>query len=207
MKKFGFTLAEVLITLTIIGVIATMVLPSLQSNVALRTIEAATQKFYTTFQQGIKMYMVEQGLDTLQYIDSNDIDSLIKSTFNVESKCETPSACFAEQYRKSSSSGVAHSNFLTASMPAYILEDGMAIQLNSQLVVTVDVNGIKGPNVLNKDLWTLSLSYNGKLNDMAFTDGIKTPAAIKTKFEKCKSGSDEYGCFAHFVQNGFKFDY
>ena len=34
MKKRGFTLAEVLITLTIIGVVATMTLPALMTNTA-----------------------------------------------------------------------------------------------------------------------------------------------------------------------------
>ena len=34
MKKHGFTLAEVLITLSIIGVVATMTLPALMTNTA-----------------------------------------------------------------------------------------------------------------------------------------------------------------------------
>ena len=44
MKK-GFTLAEVLITLGIIGVVAAMTMPTLIQNHQKRSLEVATQKF------------------------------------------------------------------------------------------------------------------------------------------------------------------
>ena len=52
--KFGFTLAEVLITLGIIGVVAAMTIPTLISKNQKRVIEAKLKEDYSIIQQVIK---------------------------------------------------------------------------------------------------------------------------------------------------------
>ena len=49
MKKNGFTLAEVLITLAIIGVVATMTLPAVMTNTAEQQAKSALKKGINTF--------------------------------------------------------------------------------------------------------------------------------------------------------------
>ena len=58
-RKVAFTLAEVLITLGIIGVVAAMTLPTLIQNHQKRSLEVATQKFYSTMSQAVKKYMAD----------------------------------------------------------------------------------------------------------------------------------------------------
>ena len=53
--KKGFTLAEVLITLGIIGVVAAMTLPTLIQNYKRHEVETRLAKFYTTINQAIQM--------------------------------------------------------------------------------------------------------------------------------------------------------
>ena len=53
--RFGFTLAEVLITLGIIGVVAAMTIPTLMSNYRKHIIETRLTKFYSTMTQAIKL--------------------------------------------------------------------------------------------------------------------------------------------------------
>ena len=53
--RFGFTLAEVLITLGIIGVVAAMTIPTLMSNYRKHVIETRLTKFYSTMTQAIKL--------------------------------------------------------------------------------------------------------------------------------------------------------
>lgn len=74
MNKFGksnrkiftaFTLAEVLITLGIIGVVAALVIPPLVQNYQKMTYVTGLKKAYSTFQQGIKLYMADQGTTDL----------------------------------------------------------------------------------------------------------------------------------------------
>jgi len=52
-KNLGFTLAEVLITLGIIGVVAAMTIPTLLTNIRHRDYTAKLKKFYSTMNQVI----------------------------------------------------------------------------------------------------------------------------------------------------------
>lgn len=52
-KKQGFTLAEVLITLGIIGVVAALTFPALTANYRKRVIETRLKKFYSTINQAV----------------------------------------------------------------------------------------------------------------------------------------------------------
>lgn len=54
-KKFAFTLAETLITLGIIGIVAALTIPSLISAYRKKVIETKLVKFYTTMNQAIKL--------------------------------------------------------------------------------------------------------------------------------------------------------
>lgn len=60
MKK-GFTLAEVLITLGIIGVVAAMTIPSLLQNHRKKVVETKLKKFYSTINEAVKLAEVEFG--------------------------------------------------------------------------------------------------------------------------------------------------
>ena len=62
----AFTLAEVLITLGIIGVVAAMTLPSLIQNYQKKALATQTQKFYSTMSQAVKQYMADYGVDDLR---------------------------------------------------------------------------------------------------------------------------------------------
>ena len=58
-RKFAFTLAEVLITLGIIGVVAAITMPVLIQNQTNRETEVKLQKFYSVFNQAIKRSIVD----------------------------------------------------------------------------------------------------------------------------------------------------
>jgi len=60
-KKAAFTLAEVLITLAIIGVVAAMTIPTLVQGYKKKVVETRLQKFHATFLQVFKMSEIENG--------------------------------------------------------------------------------------------------------------------------------------------------
>lgn len=60
-KRFGFTLAEVLITLTIIGVIAAMTIPTLMSNTSDQEYKTGLKKAISTLNQAITMQYALEG--------------------------------------------------------------------------------------------------------------------------------------------------
>lgn len=61
MKKAGFTLAEVLIVLVILGVIASMTVPSLMSNSNQTVYITGAQKAYSTLNNAIQMASINDG--------------------------------------------------------------------------------------------------------------------------------------------------
>jgi len=72
-SRRGFTLAEVLITLGIIGVVAAMTLPVLIQNHRKSVVETTAKKFYTNINQALLMYKTETGdTSTDWYITSVD---------------------------------------------------------------------------------------------------------------------------------------
>lgn len=66
MKKIGFTLAEVLITLGIIGVVAALTIPTLVNNYQKKTYVTGLQRAYAQLQQVFKLAMAQDSVDLLQ---------------------------------------------------------------------------------------------------------------------------------------------
>ena len=65
MKKHGFTLAEVLITLGIIGVVAAMVLPAVMSNVQKHIFYNQYRKSVSTLNRGFTLMLGKEGVTSL----------------------------------------------------------------------------------------------------------------------------------------------
>ena len=65
MKKRGFTLAEVLITLGIIGVVAALTTPALVKNSGQAKIGPSLAKFVNTFETATERYMAEESISSL----------------------------------------------------------------------------------------------------------------------------------------------
>ena len=61
LKRQAFTLAEVLIILGIIGVVAALTLPALINNYEKSVVETRMQKFYTNINAALKLSIVENG--------------------------------------------------------------------------------------------------------------------------------------------------
>ena len=59
MRNFGFTLAEVLITLGIIGVVSAITIPNLMENVRNRDLQVQLKKTYSEWNQ-ISMSFMEE---------------------------------------------------------------------------------------------------------------------------------------------------
>ena len=205
-KLKGFTLAEVLITLTIIGVISAITLPALQNNVNTTAMEKQTSKFYSQLQEMVDRYKSINGIDQ---IDS-DIwsEANLKKYFKIRSKCASRTDCFASTYYsvKDVSKTYKMSDMTNANATYYMLTDGTTFGIDSNNIVTFDINGPKKPNKVGYDMWVASISDDGTIDGIG-QNGNTSKADIKTSLDNCLKGADYYGCFGHFVRNGFKFDY
>ena len=78
MKKQGFTLAEVLVTLSIIGVVAALTLPALVNNTSNAKIGPALSKFNSTFVNAMDQYLTQSGEESVSTSDINNLQSYIR---------------------------------------------------------------------------------------------------------------------------------
>ena len=75
LRKTAFTLAEVLITLGIIGVVSAMTLPTLIESHNRQVVETRLEKFYSTINQAIVRAEVDFGDRSDWYQDTNNIET------------------------------------------------------------------------------------------------------------------------------------
>ncbi|MCD7878770.1 MAG: prepilin-type N-terminal cleavage/methylation domain-containing protein [Candidatus Gastranaerophilales bacterium] len=80
MKKLGFTLAEVLITLVIIGVIAAMTVPTLMNNTNQQEFRTAFKKAISGLNQALTLHYALEGLTAQDYDTASGLVSSVFKT-------------------------------------------------------------------------------------------------------------------------------
>ena len=167
-KKLGFTLAEVLITLGIIGIVAEMVIPTL--IIQYKKQEAVTQLkvTYSILSQAVKMSELDNGpVDNWEYersvLSANDFYKkylkpylkVSKEYFNV-ARPENVSYLFLNNTTDD------YWSYYYPSTPKIVLNNGTLISVTNinglkNQSIGVDINNFKGPNKWGKDFFFLNI--------------------------------------------------
>lgn len=191
LNNSGFTLAEVLITLGIIGIIAEITIPSLMFDMQKQNWVVTLQKSYTTFNQALikvandnscpgdlRCTGLFDGSVTMQ-----DFGDAVSSYFKVAKNCGLNSnqGCFSNSVGPNyDGTGTRNTTYDTATSNSYrfITADGVSVLITSNSdncgsvtgfnyltqmcgQVFFDVNGLKGPNNFGRDIFRFYIS-NGK---------------------------------------------
>ncbi len=193
MKKNGFTLAEVLITLTIIGVIATMTLPALMTNTQEQQAKTGLKKGINTLTEAAQLSQAIDGVGFADLTSANTTSSDIVANPSLYALL-----VLRTQYdpKKSGTGKLPIGQGASKSSDNYALffRDGSAISFpatvtstsNSGNVVEADglpkgiravydTNGLKGPNVISN----CSKMLTGESAETSKDDG--TPAGLASK--------------------------
>ena len=162
MKKNGFTLAEVLITLAIIGVVATLTLPSLMSNTQEQQAVTAFRKAMNTLNEAAQMNAAVDGFD---YGDINagttpGADAAVYDDNGVLAQSVWAMMSSKAQVDVTKSGAVGGSIHPACDDLANVIafRDGTMLcyaatttsgDASAVINATVDTNGIKAPNVVS----------------------------------------------------------
>lgn len=178
-RKSAFTLAEVLITLGIIGVVAALTLPTLIANYKKQVIISKLNKVYSTISQAYIFAKSDNGelqdwkLENYTESDKDDEDILyyLLPYLKVLRFCgKSEKGCFPDvRYGSIGSIGFGVNIDSSKWYSNAILEDGSIISsitfrsnVGNEVVVSgfirVDVNGNNPPNVLGIDLFNFYIS-------------------------------------------------
>lgn len=173
--KKAFTLSEVLITLTIIGVVAAITVPLIQKDALTESYLVKAKKVYDNLQGSI-LYSAIEGTATLSSFTDQDNTAInkiysiyIEPHVSVARKCDSnQSNCWTTpKLLNGNSFNGANKNYITA-----LLSDGTSINVDvwdstdtynkfgvsgassNTLIIMYDVNGPKkGPNTFGKDVF------------------------------------------------------
>ncbi len=188
--KPAFTLAEILITLGIIGIVAALTIPTLMSSIQNRQLEVGLKNAYSTLTQALKMYEQDNGYPlTSSNVGSRKLKSILMKYIKNVKDCgwgqsDIQKSCMPNiAYAKDSQNYEFYMNYdgtdvLDEQFYSYF-DDGQFVMNNGMLVllenvstnrytfISVDVNGHKKkPNRLGHDLFMFQLMDDGQLLPM-----------------------------------------
>ena len=211
MKK-GFTLAEVLITLVIIGVIAALTIPNLIQKYTEQTTVKKLQKFYSTLSNAYNLAMKDNGpanewgliADTAS---ANKIyDLLFKPYFKITKNCGTDNTgnCITNNNYKYLDNTEYASYGGNNGFYKVTLDDGAAVfwrgytLYSASIAILYDVNGQKGPNMWGRDLFDFLVK-----KDKVFPTGIPSGEYSAASFNnECKLTGRGGSCAAWVIYKG-----
>lgn len=218
-SKIAFTLAEVLITLGIIGVVAAMTIPSLIQSYKEKATVTAVKQSYSIFAQALKMVT----------IDNPDLSALTDSSLSAKENsqimfkeiskhikkvksCDVDKKCMGNTYylnlnNEKVSNWDTYNNLVTGvlangtsfwilSLPASISgEETYAGQIG------IDINGNKRPNKFGVDFFWFTFNKNGELfaGRGEGTGGIYGNCELSPSNSNWSNG---YGCSEWIITHG-----
>ena len=212
----AFTLAEVLVTLGIIGVVSAMTVPTLMQNHQRKTYVTQLHKVYNELNQCLFRYQNDRNAINLTeagVTSTAALQNVITTYMKVVSTCDSVAApCFANNYKYISGTGVG-SDAYTSSAKSFVLASGAAIRPVYSKPSTfkianfmIDINGQQGPNVAGRDLFFLYLYSNGVLDDGPDTAAYNAPLT-KAQREAMNCEETLNGCFGRLLNDNWEMNY
>ncbi len=205
-KKGAFTLAELLVAMSILAVIAVMTVPSLRDDAQRKENAAKVTKAYASIAQAFD-YMEAQLPMTLWKADWA-YEQLEKQLNIIGEDCFPAVALRFPNGDGDSNYGSANSYRLADGTCARIIITDDLGELSSRwglgsgkykATVSIDVNGANRPNVWGQDVFLFKLIPERGL----VPSGAETGCGDKTgNDDYLNSGTDLYGCAAKVIQYG-----
>lgn len=223
MSKKGFTLAELTVTLGIVGVIAAVTIPTLYENTAMAQIGPKLAKAVAMFEQAnlnlLKSYEASCLTESIHPKNYTDYIKELSNHYNIQEIT----------YNETTSDPSAGSNltgitgfkkdyaFMTADGVVYFLSiednDDFDTEQPSHKqkigAVYIDINGTSKPNTFGTDLFAFTWWNDGSLRPAGgkeWNGSIDDP----TWETLCKVGeapSNYYACTGHIFENNLKVRY
>ncbi|MDD3435563.1 MAG: hypothetical protein PHC64_00265 [Candidatus Gastranaerophilales bacterium] len=228
MKKsfFAFTLAEILITLGIIGIVAQMTIPALIQDSQKKATAVSLKKAYSEMSQAVKLSEIDNGpakewswgTYNTTYTQTDSFNQYWKPYFKVIKFCphwrdcgyteNCGSGCFLYKTLLPAGGQCGLSVQSNESRNLFALSNGSIVFLVSyslgagpqtQEFIFVDLNGAKKPNTIGKDVFVFQISdIEGK--------GVIPYKVNETNLCQKDSTADDasYFCTARIMQDGWE---
>ena len=222
MKKQGFTLAEILIALGVVGIIAAISIPGLATESKKKVWANSLSTAVSNFENAMTSYLVYENEYKLsdtkawkEYENNLDHKKALGKKFSIKKKSDTAADYYGTQIIvKSLNTKITTDALSRAGITgqAYETNNGIAyfinIKNNNDIAakIGIDINGKKTPNIIGRDIFVFHLTEEGYLKPYGsgdFGESEVTETNCSTKV----TGTVGEHCAARLIGNGYKMDY
>ena len=175
----GFTLAETLITIGIIGIVASLTIPKLITAYQKYDTGHKLKQTYAIFSQALKLSIAENGdpdgWDYTRASYSYDFEKYILPylKYSQISRYPDPKTLY----------GYSYLYWVPKTNKIYQLHNGTRFVMmrnhNATLDITVDINGSKGPNILGTDVFVFYIKPDNSLGSYNLNDNYNNRLGMR----------------------------
>ncbi len=225
----GFTVSEVMIAMTIVGVVSAITVPIVVSRYQHQSMIGLLKKNYIEMQENLLTLYADNFRvkfeKSILSDNTDNIETFFKTYYNVKKDCNTETQpCFADKYRSINSS--TRNTFNCQEGYSVVVKGGAAICIipatydtsedaTGNIVpahVYLDVNGSEKPNIGGRDMFSFYIYDYNTIDELGEDlDAIKnatTKQGLRAeKTANCKNSYTGIGCFAKIFNDDWKMNY
>ena len=224
-KKAAFTLAEILITLGVIGIVAAMTIPNLVQNYEKKLLQVQLKKVYSELSQINQLFAIDHNGENMCEFDQYS-NTYYDSNGHIQYRSRLPEE-FAKYLKKGTvanlSSGrtkMMDGNIFPLASFGYYFDDGKYTDMQGRFyyfefsnaetnkcpIITVDINGLKKPDKMGYDVFAFRPTIDGRLIPLGNKNAnpsdniMNNESAVDTCKYELNARNNGFGC-AYFAVN------
>ena len=211
-KRLGFSLAELLITIGIVGALSIMLLPMLKNNYDAHVTEARTRTSYNSIMQAVSLSK-NAGTATKDINAEVWFNRYIKGGIQIAMNCGNTDKCWHKittlNNENCSINGFADSVYsfkLTNGTSILIAEIsslystayfGVDNETSNTIALFFDINGDDLPNIIGQDVYILVW----KNKELVPSGNSKSTSDVE---KNCSLSNNGYFCLQYMIDNSWK---
>lgn len=212
MKRKGFTIAEILIIMGILGVVAALTIPTFTASYKRQTYASTLSTAIANFESALTSAIVRDGVTNLYETElwaasQEDLPPLLRMTYSNADFTE-----INQQHIITTKGGTTYrfdvlQNDPNARQETEVLSQGGNLTASAGNLI-IDVNGDSRPNQTGRDQFRFIIGNDGHLYPIggrdwaAYSNVEYTPPRTA-----CVENRNMNSCGAYLMENGFKMDY
>jgi prepilin-type N-terminal cleavage/methylation domain-containing protein len=207
-RKTAFTLAEVLITIGIIGIVAGMTIPTIAHKIRNKILETQFKNTYAKVTQAIKRMQADMDVTDIgtycsswngsAYINRVECLTAFKNAFNTDTQASVNYLKYTKSINRTniaifsttSVTAVDNDGCHRSLFRQYAMSDGSYMGYNicgMKFLITFDVNGAAKPNRLGYDIFMLYIANDKTAQLVGFKPSTVTDEDLQNYWEKLEA--------------------
>lgn len=213
MKRQGYTIAETVITIAIIGIVAALTIPTFISSYRKHSYASSLSNAVATFENAMTTAIMRDGVTELFGTNAwraDDSDNFIRNlriaydTFNYDNT----NRIYTIRLKNGTTYSLQIQNSDdNAKTELEVINAGTNLMARAG-DLTIDVNGDSAPNIIGRDIFEYIVGNDGHLYPLHSNDwAVYTGSEYHSPRSRCVTNHDLDYCGAYLQLNDYQMDY